>query len=185
MSIYPLILQTVASLTGIATTTGLFIAYRQFRLATRQAQTTFEDALAREYRQVAHRIPVRALLGDDLPESQSGIALDEFYWYFDLTNEQIFLRRNGRVSDATWANWRDGIRANLRKPAFARAWGEIARRAPGSFNDLRRLERGGYRDDPRGWRDLDADHAPPIAQEKNRAPAKAPGPVQLSVEHTG
>lgn len=175
MSVYTLILQTVASLTGIATTTGLFIAYRQFRLATRQAQSTFEDALAREYRQVAHRIPVRALLGDELPESQSGFTLDEFYWYFDLTNEQIFLRRNGRVSDATWANWREGIRANLRKPAFARAWEEIARRAPGSFNELRRLEASCFGSDPRDWTDASA---PPCAPtQEGRSLREATGPM--------
>lgn len=148
---YQIVLQTVASLTGIATTTGLFIAYRQFRLATRQSQTTFEDALAREYRQVAHRLPVRALLGDALPESREALALDEFYWYFDLTNEQVFLRRIGRVSDDAWRNWRDGIASNLRKPAFAKAWEEIGRRAPGSFTELRRLEAAGFRTDPRSW----------------------------------
>jgi hypothetical protein len=151
IELYKIILQTIASLTGIATTTGLFIAYRQFRLATRQSQTTFEDALSREYRQVAHRLPVRALLGDELPESRETLALDEFYWYFDLTNEQVFLRRTSRVTDATWTSWREGIATNLRKPAFARAWEEVKSRAPGSFRELRRLEDSSFRTDPRDW----------------------------------
>lgn len=176
MTVYTLILQTIASLTGIATTTGLFIAYRQFRLATRQAQMTFEDALAREYRQVAHRLPVKALLGGELPSSQSGLALDEFYWYFDLTNEQVFLRRHGRVSDPAWGNWSEGIRENLRKPAFAVAWEEISRRAPGSFNDLRRLEAEGFGGDPRAWGK--APVAPGAATKEDRPHPSATGPVK-------
>ncbi len=151
IELYKIILQTIASLTGIATTTGLFIAYRQFRLATRQSQTTFEDALSREYRQVAHRLPVRALLGDELPESRETLALDEFYWYFDLTNEQVFLRRTSRVTDATWLSWCEGIATNLRKPAFAKAWEEVKARAPDSFRELRRLEGSSFRADPRDW----------------------------------
>ncbi len=170
IEVYKLILQTIASLTGIATTTGLFIAYRQFRLATRQSQTTFEDALSREYRQVAHRLPVRALLGDELPESRETLALDEFYWYFDLTNEQVFLRRTSRVTDATWASWRDGIATNLRKPAFAKAWEEVKRCAPDSFHELRRLEEASFRADPREW----GSDRTPLGQVRSEAVRPSP-----------
>lgn len=184
LDVYKIVLQTVASLTGVATTTGLFIAYRQFRLATRQSQTTFEDALAREYRQVAHRLPVRALLGDELPESREALALDEFYWYFDLTNEQVFLRRTGRVTDATWSSWREGIATNLRKPAFARAWEEVKRRAPGSFRELRRLESSGFAEDPRRWADIERAHerGRPRASETGRGTAFRSSPARAARE---
>jgi len=79
-------------------------------------------------------------------------ALDTFYHYVDLTNEQISLRMKGRVTRATWANWADGIRSNLSRPAFRAAWAEIARLAPDSFDDLRRLEASDFRADPRSWR---------------------------------
>lgn len=139
MEQYKLVLQTVDSLTGVATSVGLFIAYRQFRLATRQALATFEDALAREYRQVAHRLPVRALLGEPLPDDELERALVDFYWYFDLTNEQLHLCRHRRISDETWRNWREGIRAHMRKPAFAAAWRAVSDRAPHAFRELRAL----------------------------------------------
>jgi hypothetical protein len=139
MSTYPLILQTISSLTGIATTTSLIIAYRQWRLATRNTQTAFEDTMAREYRQVANRLPLKALLGQPLNEAERDAALPQFFWYFDLTNEQAFMRRHGRISDETWVLWREGILTTLERPAFADAWSVISAANPDAFRDLRAL----------------------------------------------
>ena len=61
------------------------------------------------------------------------------YHYFDLCNEQAFLHNNGRISSKTWLFWREGIASNLARPAFARAWCEIAARANGDFSELREL----------------------------------------------
>ena len=72
--------------------------------------------------------------------------------YIDLTNEQIFLRQYNRVSAKTWENWRDGIKSNLARPAFKRAWNEIKLRVPKSFEELRRLEKVDFKDDPLKWR---------------------------------
>lgn len=151
MLTYTLILQTVASLTGIATSTSLIIAYRQFRLATRNGQTAFEDALAREYRQVAGRLPLKALLGEPLGDQELDAALPNFYWYFDLTNEQVFLRRHGRVSDFTWRNWAEGIDAHMSRPAFRRSWEQIQSAPVRPFTDLRRFIENGRRADPASW----------------------------------
>jgi hypothetical protein len=61
------------------------------------------------------------------------------------------LRMNGRISMATWLNWRDGIQSNLGRPAFARVWDRIKKGTTGSFTELRRLEASGFSDDPREW----------------------------------
>lgn len=151
MSAYTLTLQTIASLTGIATSTSLIIAYRQFRLAARNSQTAFEDALSREYRQVAGRLPLRALMGEELGDQEFDATLAHFYWYFDLTNEQVFLRRHGRVSDMTWRSWSSGIEANMSRPAFRRAWAEIDRSPVRPFAELRRLVRVEFDADPEDW----------------------------------
>ncbi|HYD02141.1 MAG TPA: hypothetical protein VEB22_13020 [Phycisphaerales bacterium] len=149
MITYPLILQTIASLTGIATSTSMIIAYRQLKLATRNSQLTFEDALAREYRQIGSRVPLRAVLGEDLSDAAIEAALPEFFWYFDLSNQQVFLRRNDRVSDLAWGVWAEGIRANMARPAFAKAWRTIAEAQPSLFADLRWFlaQADGVRDD--------------------------------------
>lgn len=140
------------SLAAAATAIGVFFATAQLWMQRGQARTSFEDALSKEYREVAQSLPIAALLGEELSDAGQKDALDEFYRYIDLTNEQIFLRVNGRVSRAAWRNWADGIHANLSRPAFKAAWAEIKTRAPGSFGELRRLEYEAFRIDPRWWR---------------------------------
>jgi hypothetical protein len=118
---------------------GAWAAVGQLRLLKQQSVTALEDTLGSEYRQLASTLPLPALLGEALSDEQQAAALDEFYRYFDLCNHQIFLHDNRRVSDATWRFWEEGIRSNLKRPAFARAWAEIAARANGDFAELRRV----------------------------------------------
>lgn len=118
---------------------GVFAAIWQLRLLKQQSRTTFEDSLVDEYRRIAAELPLEALLGADLPRRRARAALPVFYRYFDLCNQQAFLHNEGRVSVATWTQWRDGIQSNMRRPAFARAWAEIAARANGDFKELQAL----------------------------------------------
>lgn len=134
-----------------ATAVAVFLAWWQIRQARKQSVVQFEDQLAAQYRALTQRLPIEALLGEELNEAQYREALPVFYHYIDLTNEQVFLRRSGRVSESTWVNWCDGIRWNLTRPAFGRAWKEIADRSPESFEGIRRLMKSGFQDDPRAW----------------------------------
>jgi hypothetical protein len=143
------VVQTVAFL---ATAGGVTCAWRQLRATREQARTDFEDALTREYRSIARDIPTKAFLGEDLPDWQQEATLDEFFHYFDLSNEQVFLRTKGRISEATWIEWRDGMRQNLALPAFKRAWNKVKTSMRDSFQELRRLEESGFEEDPRSWR---------------------------------
>lgn len=104
-----------------------------------QARTAFEDSLAREYREIIHTLPVDAMLGEELSEGAHSAALPTFYKYFDLCNEQAYLQKRDRIRKKTWAEWLEGIHENLSQPAFARAWTEIARRAPNTFDELREI----------------------------------------------
>ena len=128
------------------------LAWWQLREPKQQAVTQFEDGLSREYRELTQRLPTEALLGEELPEERYRETLDEFFHYVDLSNEQVFLRLTGSVSLQTWNNWRDGIRNNLSRPAFRRAWEEIKRRAPESFQEVRQLENSGFTEDPRRFK---------------------------------
>lgn len=132
------LLDIIQASAAVATAVGVFIAGWQLGLSKRQAVTTFEDQLASQYRDIARRLPVEALLGETLDEASYREALPEFYHYFDLSNEQACLRSQKRIRKRTWSEWRDGIKQNVNRPAFARAWDEISCRAPESFNDLRR-----------------------------------------------
>lgn len=59
------------SLAAAGTAIGVGFAGWQLFLTQRQAITSFEDSVAQEYRSIAQRLPVGALLGDALPEEQS------------------------------------------------------------------------------------------------------------------
>ena len=83
------LLDIVTAIVSIATAFGVFLAARQIMLAKEQATTEFEDNLAREYREIALRLPVKALLGEELDEREYAEALEHFYHYIDLTNEEV------------------------------------------------------------------------------------------------
>jgi hypothetical protein len=131
------VLELVGAAASVATALGILLAGWQLRLTQRQAVTQFEDQLSAQYRELLRRLPLPALLGEQLDDASHEKALADFYAYFDLSNEQAFLRKRGRISRSTWANWQEGIQQNLRRPAFLRAWAEVSRRAPENFNDLR------------------------------------------------
>ncbi len=127
---------------------AVFVAVWQLRLAKEHALTAFEDDLSREYRAIVGELPAEAFYteGDSFTPDES--ARRAFYRYADLSNEQLFLARVGRMSAATVEQWEDGIRGNLENlPAFRAAWAEIADRVPDDFfEELRKL----VPPDPRG-----------------------------------
>lgn len=135
---------------------GVVIAVIQIWQAKRQSITSFEDDFARQYREIIQRIPVKALLNEKLSDDDFQKALNEIYNYIDLTNGQIFLRRQNRIRSKTWENWQDGMKANLALPAFKRAWGMIKEKTPNNiFEELRCLEIWKFERDPKSWKEKD------------------------------
>lgn len=95
----------------------------------------------------------KALLGGKLTSDELEESLRHFYQYIDLSNDQIFLRQQERVSVKTWENWRDGIKSLMEMPAFSEAWNTIKEKPTTKFDELRRLEASNYQDDPYNWND--------------------------------
>jgi hypothetical protein len=127
------------SLSSIATAVGVTFAAIQLWMTRQQAVLQFEDSLAVQYRDVVRRLPVEAFLGESLSDERQAAALKDFIHYFDLSNEQAFLRQKKRVRRNTWREWEEGIVQNMKRPAFAQAWTHVSSRAPESFNELRAL----------------------------------------------
>lgn len=127
------------AIAAVFTAFGAWAAVRQLRLLEQQSVTSFEDGLVDEYRDIAKDLPLDALLGVDMSAPKVAEVLPVFYRYFDLCNQQVFLHKQGRIRAETWVLWKDGIESNLRRPAFARAWAEIAAKAIGDFDELRAL----------------------------------------------
>ena len=130
---------------------GVWYPRHQLKTSREIAQLQFEDALGKEYRELAGELSKKALMGDRLNDDEYEEAFDELYRYVDLTNEQISLRSRGRITSSVWRSWSEGIEANLNLPAFSQAWTEIKARSKG-FEELRRLERENFKSDPKYWR---------------------------------
>ena len=117
----------------VATSLGVGIAAYQIWQTKKQSITSFEDDFTRQYRDIIQRIPVKALLNENLSDDDFQKALNEIYNYIDLTNYQIFLRKQNRIRSQTWEILRDGMKANLELPAFKRGWEMIKERTPDNF----------------------------------------------------
>jgi hypothetical protein len=138
----------ISAVASVATAAGVFIAGWQIRLAKRQAKTQFEDDLTKQYREIIKDIPTDALLGLEITTEELEKSRHAFYRYIDISNEEIFLRQQGRVSRETWWLWRDGIKSHLSKPAFRKAWEDIKVKATDNFLELRQVEDHEYDIDP-------------------------------------
>lgn len=141
----------VSAIAACVAAAGVWYARHQLKTSREIAQLQFEDALGKEYRELAGELSKKALMGDILSDTEYEDAFDELYRYVDLTNEQISLRVRGRITTEVWHNWLEGIEANLKLSAFTRAWTEIKARSSG-FEELRRLEREMFQIDPKDWR---------------------------------
>jgi hypothetical protein len=143
----------ISAIGAISAVVGLGFVWKQMKLTKDIAQLQFEDALEKEYRELVSSIPTKALLDSDLDDVDYAETFDEFFRYFDLSNRQIELRKENRIGDATWNNWRLGIKFNMSQPAFNKAWGDVKVRteehAAEFFSSLRWLEKSQYSADPK------------------------------------
>ena len=141
--------ETIAS---IATAIGVGIAASQILQERKLAQTAFEDNLDRQYRTIAKEIPVDALIGKEIPEAKKIDAREAIFNYLDLCNEEIFLRKQQRISKEKWQSWCSGIKTHLENPAFKEVWEEVKTNSPSSFSFLEQLEKQGFKTDPIDWK---------------------------------
>ncbi|MFC1749546.1 hypothetical protein ACFL2V_12145 [Pseudomonadota bacterium] len=139
------------TLASFATALGVAIAVWQFRESAKLTQSTFEDSLDQQYRELSMAIPVDALIGKEVPNERKDEVRELIYNYLDLSNEQVFLRKKNRVGKDTWNDWCAGIKSNLQKIAFKEVWDEIKSEAPSSFTFLEQLEKYGFASDPKHW----------------------------------
>jgi hypothetical protein len=141
----------ITALASAVSAGGVVFAVIQLRLTKRIHQRQFEDSLAKEYRDLISRIPTKALLGSGLSPSEFEECFDELFRYIDLSNEQVALRRCGRVSDEVWESWASGIKFNLGLPAFRKAWEQVRHSNTGQFEELQRAAGDGLALDPFRW----------------------------------
>ena len=121
-------------LSGIATAiTVLFVAL-QLRQGNLIHRTNYEDALDAQYRELVMIIPVDVMLGKS--EELCAATREAIYNYFDLSNEQVFQNKKGRISKDVWKDWQSGMRQNMGKPGFLKVWNEVIEHDPNTFTYL-------------------------------------------------
>ena len=136
-------------ITSVFTVLGVIFIGWQVYLTKKQAQTQLEDEMVQEYRAIIREIPSSVLLGIEAEENQAPKIRELIYNYIDLSNQQVFLRQQGRISKNTWIFWCDGMKANLKLREFENVWKEI-KQSEHSFSELRKLEEG-FSSDPKKW----------------------------------
>jgi hypothetical protein len=117
---------------SILTGSGAVLIIWQIRQRSDQFTKEFEDGLTKEYREIVDDAPTLAFLGERIDNTEfegfdenDGEFHDAVYRYLDLTNQQIHLRRDGRVSRSTWEDWDEGIREHLKQPEVARTFHNV------------------------------------------------------------
>lgn len=137
---------------AIVTAIGVIVAARHLRLTRQIEQAAFEDSFDQQYRELSFAIPVNALLGGDVTEDEESVAREACYNYLDLSNEQIYQRKLGKISEDRWNEWNSGIESNLKRPFFKDVWKVVKTQAPGTFSYLEDLENYGFDVDPKKFR---------------------------------
>jgi hypothetical protein len=134
-----------AMFTGV----GVMFGAYQIRLTKKQGIAEFEDRFDQQYRELSMQLPVDVLIGQK-PTKEDRLRVRELiYNYCDLSNEQVYLRAKGKVTQVTWMSWSSGIKAHLERPAFQDVYEEI-KNASG-FTYLDRLINEDFKTDPNKW----------------------------------
>ena len=135
-----------------ATTIGIIIALIQMYQNRKIRQADFEDGINQEYRKIIKSLPYRVFTNEALQEEEYQDLLEEFFQYFDLSNNEIVLRKNNRIGNTTWKEWSEGIKDNLNNQTFKKAYEEIIKGKIEVFSELQKLVNEEYKSDPKSWK---------------------------------
>lgn len=138
-------------ITSVATALGVFIAAWQLWESRKLSESAFEDSFDEKYRQLAHGIPVDALLSKKVSKDQKKIAREWVYNYLDLCNEQIYLRMKGRINKDRWIEWSKWMQQHLKRPFFIEVLKEVEKDSLDTFTYLERLINEDFQNDPITW----------------------------------
>jgi hypothetical protein len=146
------ILNTIYAIGGISTFFAAFFAAWQLMLIRQQTMASFEDHIDEQYRLISKSLPVDVLIGleTDFTDQQKYDIREDIFNYFDLSNEQIEYRKNGRVSKSTWGSWSKGMKLHLNKKAFFDIYSEV--KDLSDFSNLDRLINESFEIDPKDWK---------------------------------
>ena len=96
---------------SFATAVGVGVAAWQIRRNAEQAKTSFEDSLAKEYRDLMRTVSYKALMGMAISDAEVDSSKEGIYNYLDFCNQQVYLRAslNFQVQHSSFRvlSWRE------------------------------------------------------------------------------
>jgi hypothetical protein len=99
---------------------GLLFSLRQaYRARLRQ----FEEKYVERYWSILDSLSLTALrISDQSPDRDDEVTIRN---YIFLCEDELQLRKNGYISDATYYEWADGMLEQFRQPMFTEVWDRI------------------------------------------------------------
>lgn len=96
---------------------GLLFSLRQaYRARLRQ----FEEKYVERYWSILDSLSLAALsVSDQSPEHNDEVTIRK---YIFLCEDELQMRKNGYISDATYYEWADGMLDQFRQPMFKQVW---------------------------------------------------------------
>ncbi|WP_426516749.1 hypothetical protein ACPPVQ_18785 [Diaminobutyricibacter sp. McL0618] len=106
-----------SSLASVVTALAVVFAVGQLRVARQQSHRDFENLYVRRYWDLLDQFSDQATLDKDLSSWGSDdltIALN----YIRLCEDEVDMRRLGRITNSTWAFWGPAISQAMTEPAY-------------------------------------------------------------------
>lgn len=114
---------SLADLGWFLTAAAAIFAGFQLLAARTQRHRDFENLYVQRYWQILDRMPDRLYLNHEIPAPDSDerrLAVA----YLRLCEDEVDLRKQGYITDRTWAIWSDGILAQLQGTVYVNVLAE-------------------------------------------------------------
>lgn len=130
------------AITALATFGGFIVVIYQLRQNSKLEQSKFEYDITKRFIDITNELKFDTIYLSKEKDSDFGKhiknKLHEFYQYFDLTNQEIYLKNKNKITDETWDEWEEGIIYLLKRDSFMYAWELIDKTVTeATFNELR------------------------------------------------
>lgn len=137
------ILVASSTLSAIATTVGVILVLLQLKQNDKTETTKFENEIISRFITISNEITFYVMYLNPKTDKFKELIDDKlqgFYKYFDLTNQELFLMDDERISDETVEEWECGIIELMKLPSFQYAWERISSIIPdNSFTQMKRF----------------------------------------------
>lgn len=117
----------IADISLIVTAVGVMGAWFSLRQSYRERLRQLESRYVERYWKILDQLSLDALRATAKTKNPKVSPCDEraIRSYIILCEDEVELRKNGYISDATYKEWTDGIRGQFLNPMFQKVWNQV------------------------------------------------------------